>query len=77
MSACDCVNPKEYGHSSHCPFDQIESLQGYRDAFYKIAEMLGLSAMPISPKDAFETVMVPRLRALLDRPADAGSEEAS
>jgi hypothetical protein len=38
---------------------------GYRDAFYAIGELLGMTAMPISPKEAFETVMLPRLRQLL------------
>jgi hypothetical protein len=38
---------------------------GYRDAFYAISELLGLPAMPISPKEAFETVMLPQLRRLL------------
>jgi hypothetical protein len=38
---------------------------GYKDAFYQIAELLGLPAMPISPKQAFETVMLPKLRELV------------
>ena len=37
---------------------------GYKDAFYQIAELLGMAAMPVSPKEAFETVMLPRLRKL-------------
>lgn len=37
---------------------------GYKDAFYQIAELLDMAAMPISPKEAFETVMLPRLRKL-------------
>jgi hypothetical protein len=35
--------------------------------------MLGLSAMPISPKDAFETVMLPRLRLLIDSAVSASA----
>jgi len=44
---------------------------GYKDAFYQIAELLDMTAMPISPKQAFETVMLPRLRELVavNRPA--------
>lgn len=38
---------------------------GYQDAFYAIGELLGLTAMPISPKEAFETRMLPRLRQLI------------
>jgi hypothetical protein len=38
---------------------------GYKDAFYQIAELLDMTAMPISPKEAFETVMLPRLRELV------------
>lgn len=40
-------------------------VDGYKDAFYQIAGLLDLEAMPISPKEAFETVMLPRLRALV------------
>lgn len=49
--------------------EQIASrdADGYREAFYQIADLLGLPAMPISPKEAFETVMLPRLRELLTR----------
>lgn len=42
-----------------------ETSDGYMNAFYKISDLLGLPAMPISPKEAFETVMLPRLRELL------------
>jgi len=37
---------------------------GYRAAFFQIAEVLGMEAMPISPKEAFETAMLPLLRKL-------------
>lgn len=40
--------------------------QGYMDAFYEIANLLGLPAMPISPREAFETVMLPKLHRLID-----------
>jgi len=38
---------------------------GYRYAFFQIAELLDLPAMPISPKEAFEAVMLPKLRGLV------------
>lgn len=38
---------------------------GYREAFYQIGDLLGLAAMPISPKEAFEERMLPRLRQLI------------
>lgn len=47
-------------------YDDIAAeLAGYVNAFYEIAKLLDLPAMPISPKEAFETVMLPKLRALL------------
>lgn len=45
---------------------ELKATDGYVGAFYKIGELLGLTAMPISPKEAFETVMFPRLRQLVD-----------
>lgn len=42
-----------------------ETTDGYKDAFYQISDLLGLPAMPISPKESFEMVMLPRLRELL------------
>jgi hypothetical protein len=27
MADCSCINPAEYGHSSHCPMDQMSELQ--------------------------------------------------
>jgi hypothetical protein len=37
---------------------------GYKHAFYQIADLLDMTAMPISPKEAFETVMLPKIREL-------------
>lgn len=47
------------------PATPPEGSQGYVDAFYEIAKVLGIPAMPVSPKEGFETVMLPRLRQLL------------
>ena len=41
---------------------------GYTDAFYQLAEMMGLPATPQSPRTVWETVMQPRLQELLDQP---------
>jgi hypothetical protein len=47
------------------PSVETNGEDGYKAAFYQIAELLGMTAMPISPKEAFETVMLPRLRELV------------
>jgi hypothetical protein len=39
---------------------------GYEEAFWRIAEALDLPAMPVSPKEAFETVMLPKILAATD-----------
>lgn len=49
-----------------------ETGDGYKDGFYQITELLGWPAMPISPKEALETRILPQLRRLL-----AGSETPS
>lgn len=51
-----------------------EPSDGYKDAFYAIGELIGLTAMPISPKEVFETRMLPVLRELLSR-AEKKSDE--
>lgn len=38
--------------------------EGYKQAFYEIAEILGIGARPDSPKDVFEQVMKPMLMNL-------------
>jgi hypothetical protein len=38
--------------------------EGYQEAFYAISKALGLSAMPVSPKEAFETIVLPRIEQL-------------
>lgn len=43
------------------------SQQGYVDAFFEISKLLDIPALPISPKEAFETVMLPRLRELIEK----------
>lgn len=40
---------------------------GYKDAFYKIGEILGIPASPHSPKHIFETVMLPKIKELVSR----------
>lgn len=45
--------------------DETTGDDGYWAAFYQIAELLGIAAMPVSPKQAFKTAMLPRLRALV------------
>jgi hypothetical protein len=38
---------------------------GYTDAFYAVASMLGMPAMPTSPRSAWENEIEPRLRKLI------------
>jgi hypothetical protein len=50
-------------------YAEVDQTDGYKDAFYEIAKLLDMTAMPISPREAFETVMLPRLRELVSREA--------
>lgn len=50
-----------------------ETTDGYVEAFYKIAEVLGIGAKPESPMVVFETVMLPMIEKLA-RTAAQGSE---
>lgn len=49
---------------------------GYVDAFYAIAKMLGVVAQPASPKEAWEREMRPRLEALTAAPPVARERPA-
>lgn len=42
-----------------------EAAHGYQEAFYKIAEILGIGAMPTKPAQTFASVIVPKLRELM------------
>lgn len=44
--------------------ETLTAKSGFEEAFWRIAEALDLPAMPISPKQAFETVMLPKIRQL-------------
>lgn len=44
---------------------ELASAEGYKTAFYEIAGQLGLPAMPISPAQAHQQHVMPRLRALV------------
>lgn len=39
--------------------------QGYADAFYELATLMGIPARPVSPKAVWEAEMLPRLKAAL------------
>ena len=41
--------------------DALASNEGYKQAFYEIADILGIGARPDSPKDVFEQVIKPML----------------
>lgn len=41
--------------------DALAENEGYKQAFYEMAEILGIGARPDSPKTVFETVMKPTL----------------
>ena len=43
-----------------------QGADGYRDAFYEIADLLGIGARPDSPKTVWETEMRPMLQALME-----------
>lgn len=38
---------------------------GYKAAWHEIADLLGIPAQPMSPKDVHETIVMPKLRALI------------
>lgn len=42
------------------------SVRGFERAFYELADMLGISAQPCSPKEVWETQMRPDLQKLID-----------
>lgn len=42
-----------------------EAAHGYQEAFYKIAEILGVGALPTTPAQAFASVIVPKLLELM------------
>jgi hypothetical protein len=50
-----------------CPYGcgPISGEAGYVDAFYEIADMMGIVAQPRSPKEVWESEMKPRLAAAL------------
>jgi hypothetical protein len=57
---------REVGERASVTRSEFETpADGYMDAYYQIANLLDMPAMPISPKEAFETMMLPRLRELL------------
>jgi hypothetical protein len=48
------------------PMAADTDLIGYRDAWYEICGLLDLPAMAMSPKKVHETIVMPRLRNLID-----------
>lgn len=48
-----------------CVAKPDRAVDGYRRAFYELADMLDMGAQPISPKQAWETQMRPMLQAAL------------
>lgn len=51
-----------------------EAAHGYQEAFYKIAEILGIGAIPTTPAQAFASVIVPKLRELMSESARKSQE---
>lgn len=49
----------------HMRGEPIGSDQGYVDAFYQITNMLEIGAQPMSPKEAFRTLIRPKIERLL------------
>lgn len=60
--------PEDLGYSLIDHVDTIKSSlstkDGYRDAFYKIGELLNIPAQSKSPKEVLETQILPRIAAL-------------
>lgn len=44
----------------------VEDQSGYADAFYQIADMLGITARTASPKEVWQGEMLPKLKALIE-----------
>lgn len=49
------------------PKSDTTDQQGYVDAFYELAAMLNIGAMPISPEQAWREHMRPRIERLLEQ----------
>ena len=54
------------------PATESDGRQGYVDAFYEIAAMLGIPAQNKSPREVFETQIRPRIAALANQPKGEG-----
>lgn len=54
--------------------DALAANEGYKQAFYEMAEILGIGACPDSPKNVFELVIKPKLEALMKERGKLASE---
>lgn len=54
--------------------DALAANEGYKQAFYEMAETLGIGACPDSPKNVFELVIKPKLEALMKERGKLASE---
>lgn len=54
--------------------DALAENEGYKQAFYEMAEILGIGARPDSPKNVFDLVIKPKLEALMKERGKLASE---
>lgn len=57
--------------------DALAANEGYKQAFYEIANILGTGARPDSPKDVFEQVIKPMLINLTKESGQPATENAA
>ncbi|MGC0863540.1 hypothetical protein [Pantoea agglomerans] len=57
--------------------DALAADEGYKQAFYEIADILGIGARPDSPKDVFEKVIKPMLINLKKERSQLATENAA
>jgi hypothetical protein len=57
--------------------DALAANEGYKQAFYEIADILGIGARPDSPKDVFEQVIKPMLINLKKERGQLATENAA
>ncbi|WP_370426104.1 hypothetical protein AB9Q52_011000 [Pantoea vagans] len=72
----DCVF-REDAEAAMRVYEQRDALaenEGYKQAFYEMAEILGIGARPDSPKNVFDLVIKPKLEALMKERGKLASE---
>jgi Lar family restriction alleviation protein len=75
---CGKVFSSESERPNFCPYGcgAISGEAGYVEAFYELADMMGIGAQPRSPKDVWEQQMKPRLAPLFSDHSQGASVTA-